>query len=193
MEERKLGTIQTIAIIVTAMISHIILNVPNHLISETGSATILNIIYVFIIFLVFFYIISKVLKLFPSSDIIDICEYVAGKTIKNILAIMVSIYLLVISAFVIRIFAESLVLISFPNIDIELIILVFIAISVILNLFGFKAISRTTVFILPIVLLSMIVIFVSSISDFVPERAFPILGYGAYETFVSGLRKYFCI
>ena len=54
MKERKLGTFQAIAIIVTVMISHIILNVPNHLITETGSATILNLIYVFIIFLIFF-------------------------------------------------------------------------------------------------------------------------------------------
>ena len=40
MKERKLGTFQAIAIVVTVMISHIILNVPNHLIAETGSSTI---------------------------------------------------------------------------------------------------------------------------------------------------------
>ncbi len=192
MKERKLGTFQAIAIIVTVMISHIILNVPNHLITETGSATILNLIYVFIIFLIFFYIISRILKLFPSSDIIDICEYVAGKTVKNIFTIIVCIYLLVLSAFVVRTLAESLVLISFPNIDLEIVILIFIAIAIILNLFGFKVIARTTVFILPIVLVSMIIIFISSVSDFVPERALPILGYGASETFLNGLRKYFC-
>ena len=177
MKERKLGTFQAIAIIVTVMISHIILNVPNHLITETGSATILNLIYVFIIFLIFFYIISRILKLFPNSDIIDICEYVAGKTVKNIFTIIVCIYLLVLSAFVVRTLAESLVLISFPNIDLEIVILIFIAIAIILNLFGFKVIARTTVFILPIVLVSMIIIFISSVSDFVPERALLFLVY----------------
>ncbi len=107
MKEKKLGTYQAIAIIVTVMISHIILNLPNHLISETGSSTILNLIYVFIVFLLVFLIVLKILKLFPNSDIIDICEYTAGKSVKNVFASIVCIYLLVISAFVIRIFAEA--------------------------------------------------------------------------------------
>lgn len=188
MNERKLGTFQAIAIVVTVMISHIILNVPNHLIAQTGSSTILNVIYVFIVFLVFLFIMLKIFRLFPNNDIIDICEYSAGKTIKNIFAIVVCIYLLIISAFVIRILAESLVLVSFPNISLEIVILVFIAVSAILNIFGFKVISRTTVFILPVVLVSMLAVFIASMADFVPERALPLLGYGASETFISGLR-----
>lgn len=190
MKERKLGTLQAIAIVVTVMISHIILNLPNHLITETGSATILNLIYVFIISLIIFGLSYKVLNLFSNSDILDICEYAAGKTIKNIFGIMVCIYLSLICAFVIRIFSESLVLIYFPNIDLEIVMLIFIAITVLLNLFGFKSIARTTLIILPVILVAMVIIFIASCSNFVPERAFPILGYGASSTFLSGLRKY---
>ena len=83
MKERKLGTYQAIAIVVTVMIAHIILNLPNHLITTTGSATILNLVYVFIIALVIFYIISKIFALFPNSDIIDICEYATRKSFKK--------------------------------------------------------------------------------------------------------------
>lgn len=192
MKERKLGTLQAVSIVVTVMISHIILNLPNHLIAETGSATILNLIYVFIISLIIFALSYKVLKLFSNSDIVDLCEYAAGKTIKNIFATLVCVYLLVICAFVIRIFSESLVLIYFPNIDLEVVIIIFIAITVLLNLFGFKAISRTTAIILPIILVAMVIIFVASCSNFMPERALPILGYGASSTFLSGLRKHIC-
>lgn len=192
MKERKLGTLQAVSIVVTVMISHIILNLPNHLIAETGSSTILNLVYVFIISLIIFALSYKVLKLFSNSDIVDICEYAAGKTIKNIFASLVCVYLLVICAFVIRIFSESLVLIYFPNIDLEVVMIIFIAITVLLNLFGFKAISRTTSIILPIILVAMVIIFIASCSDFMPERALPILGYGASSTFLSGLRKYIC-
>lgn len=193
MNGKVLGTYQAVAIIVTVMISHIILNMPNHLINQTGSATILNLIYVFIISLIVFSISSKILKLFPNSDIMDICEYVAGKKIKNIFCIAVCIYLLVISAFVIRIFAESLVIIYFPNIDLEVVVLIFVALTAILNIFGFKAIARTTLIIFPVILAAMIIIFIYSASEFIPERALPILGYGASETFLTGLRKYICI
>ncbi len=192
MKARKLGTLQAVAICITVMISHIILNLPNHLISETGPATILNLIYIFVISLVIFWISSKVFNLFPTSDIIDICEYAAGKNIKNVFSFIICIYLLILSAFVIRVFSESLVLIYFPNIDLEIVILIFISIATILNIFGFKAIARATVIILPIILFAMVLIFVSSSSDFIPQRALPILGYGASNTFITGLRQYFC-
>ncbi len=188
MTKSKLGMYQAIAMVVTVLISHIILNLPNHLLTQTGSATILNLIYLFIITFIIFYAITKVFELFPNKDIIDICEYTAGKPVKNIFAISVILYLLIISAFVIRIFAGSLVLIYFPNIDIGIVILIFVAITAILNIFGIKVISRATLIILPIILLTMVIIFISSGSDFVFQRAFPILGYGAYETFISGLR-----
>ena len=125
MNERKLDNYQAIAIFVTVMLSHIILNFPNHIIEETGSASLLNIIYIFAIVLLIFWIITKLFKLFPNQDIIDICEYTAGKSIKTIYTIFICIYLLTISAFVIRIFSESLSLIYFPNIRLEIIILFF--------------------------------------------------------------------
>lgn len=188
MKETKLGTYQAISIIVTVMISHIILNLPNHLINETGSATILNIVYVFVISLIIFAIAIKILKLFPNNDIVDICEYAGGKVIKNIFSFLICIYLSIISGFVIRILSESLVLIYFPNIDLEIVILIFIAITAFLNVFGFKAIARITVIILPVILIAMVVIFISSISEFIPQRALPILGYGVPQTFLYGLR-----
>lgn len=65
MKESKIGILQAVSVIVTVMISHIILNMPNHLISNTGPATILNLVYVFIIASFVFYIASKVFDLFP--------------------------------------------------------------------------------------------------------------------------------
>lgn len=186
-----MGIIQAASVIITVMISHIILNMPNHLITSTGSSTILNLFYVLSISSIVFYIASKIFDLFPGKDLIDICEYTGGKLLKNIFSIAICIYFITISGFVIRTFAESLVLIYFPNIDRELVILMFVAITVVMNLFGFKAISRVTLITLPIILVSIVVIFISSSSNFIPQRALPLLGYGAKETFVSGLGNIF--
>lgn len=182
MEKTKIGVFQASSVIITVMISHIILNMPNHLISNTGPSTILNLVYVFLISAFMFYLASKVFELFPKKDFIDICEYAGGKWLKNIFSIAICIYFLTISGFVIRTFAESLVLIYFPNIELEIVILVFVAITAIMNLLGFKAISRVTLISLPIILVSMIMIFVSSASKFIPERALPVLGYGVTST-----------
>lgn len=191
MEKAKIGLLQGVSVIITVMISHIILNMPNHLISNTGPSTILNLVYVFIISVIIFYLASKVFEKFPNKDFIDICEYAGGKWLKNIFSIAICVYFLTISGFVIRTFAESLVLIYFPNIDLEIIVLAFVVITVIMNLLGFKAITRVTLMTFPIILVSMVIIFISSFSDFIPQRALPILGYGAYDTFVSGLGNIF--
>lgn len=191
MNERKLDNYQAVAIIVTVMLSHIILNLPNHLINTTGSASILNLVYVFIILVFICWIVTKFYKQFPNSDIIDICEYTAGKTIKIIYTFFLCAYLLTISAFVIRIFAESLSVIYLPNIRLEIIILFFIIVSAIMNLLGFKSIARISVILLPVIIIAMLVVFVYSSSDFTVQRALPFLGYGAFDTFVKGLGNIF--
>lgn len=192
MKERKLGTYQAIAIIVTVMIGNIILDVPSHLVSETGPATVLNLIYIFTIMMIIFLITVKLFRVFPNHDIFDVCEYAAGTKIKNVFCTIICAYFLVISAYVIRTFSENLILIYFPNIDIEVVMLIFIVIAAIMNIFGFKSIARTAVIILPTILVTMIVIFFSSVSEFTIQRALPVLGYGASTTFLKGLRKYLC-
>lgn len=191
MNKTKIGTLHAASVIITVMISHIILNMPNHLISQTGSATILNLVYVFAISMVIFYFASKIFSYFNGKDLLDICEYAGGKFLKIGFGIIVCVYFLTISGFVIRTFAESLALIYFPNIDLEIIVLIFVAITIIMNLLGFKAISRVTLITLPIILISMIIIFVSCGSSFIPERALPVFGYGISDTFLTGLGNIF--
>ena len=69
MKEKYLENYQAVALIVIVMLSHIILNLPNHLISQSGSASILNFFYVFGIVLIICWIVTKFFKLFPNSDI----------------------------------------------------------------------------------------------------------------------------
>lgn len=187
MKERILENHQAIAICVTVMVAHIILNVPNYLINLTASATLLNFVYIFAIMLAILWLVTKFFKVFPGCDVIDICEYVGGKIPKKIYSILLFVYLLVISSFVIRIFSDSLIAMYFPNIDPEIVILIFIFLTVLVNLLGFKSIARTCAILLPVILVTLVVVFVSSSSAFTPERALPILGNGINTTFFKGL------
>ena len=83
MKENKIGTLQAASVIITVMLAHIILNMPNHLISSTGSATVLNLVYVFVISSTLFYIASRILGHFPKQDLIDICEFTRWKILKK--------------------------------------------------------------------------------------------------------------
>lgn len=65
MSKQKIGNIEAVALILTIMINHIILNLPKNLIHTTSSGAILNVIFISLIALVIVYIICQLLKNFP--------------------------------------------------------------------------------------------------------------------------------
>lgn len=50
---QKIGTVEAIALIVTIIINQIILNLPDVIISTTGSSSWINVIYISIIAIIF--------------------------------------------------------------------------------------------------------------------------------------------
>lgn len=187
MNSYKIKWLEGIAIVITILLSHVLLSIPTELISTTGSSTLLNIVFVTIITLIFFWIVYKLFSLFPGSNIIDISEFLGGKIFKTIYGIIYIAYILILSSVMVRLFGEGLSLISFSHIDIDFIMLLFVVAVGILNFFGLKAISRLNLIIIPLTVLSIIFIFFGSLSDFTFQRVFPILGYGFKETFFDGI------
>ena len=84
---QKIGTIEAIALIVTIIINQIILNLPDVIISTTGSSSWINVIYISIIAIIFCALICKLFKPFNSNDILDVSEYLGGKVLKFIIGI----------------------------------------------------------------------------------------------------------
>lgn len=187
MSKSKIGTVEAIMLILTIVVTHTILSLPRDLLTATKSATILNLIYVSIIAVLIAYLIFKLFKRFPGLDIIDIAKSVGGSTFQKIIGIIFIAYFLFSSSILLRNFCEGLKTIYFPMTDITFIILVFIIALCIANRLSFNATLKTNLLILPLVLFSMVFLFFSNMNKFVPERIFPILGDGIFNTFVLGL------
>lgn len=85
MLDRKIGRLEAIALILTVMINHIILNLPKLIIHSTSSGAILNTIFVSLIALCIAFFISKLFQNFPQADIFDIAKFLGGKWLKNII------------------------------------------------------------------------------------------------------------
>lgn len=49
MTNRKIGNIESIALVITVMVNHIVLNLPKSIISSTKSGAILNVIFITLI------------------------------------------------------------------------------------------------------------------------------------------------
>lgn len=187
----KIGNIEAIFLIVTIMINHIILNLPKSLLNTTGSSSLLNIVFVTLIALCIVYLISKILKYFPSMDILDISEFLGGKILKYIIGILFMIYFLFSTSIFLRSFCESVKIIYFPRTPVILLILLFIIGMILCNRLGIHSIIRANLIFIPVVLFTIIFIFFANLDNFTVQRMFPLFGNGISSTFFSGISNLF--
>ena len=187
MPKSKLGTIEAIMLVLTIVVAHSVLSMPTNILSSYKSASILNVIYVSIIAIAIAYIIYRLLKNFPNMDIIDISESIGGKGFKNLVGIVFIIYFVLTASLMLRNFCESVQILYFPMTDIIFIITLIVIAVCIANRLNFSATAKTNVIILPIALIGVLFLFFTNINRFVPQRIFPILGEGVFNTFVLGL------
>lgn len=191
MNKEKLTYLESIFLIIIVIVSHIILDLPNTIITSTSSAAPLNVIYITSIVLIFFLIINKLFKPFNNGDILDVAEYVGGNILKKVVAILFTLYIIFIAGISILSFADTIKAIYLKDMPTWLICLVFILVAIFANLLDFKNISKINGLITPFVLFSIIVIFISLSANYTPERIFPILGYGTKHTFLLGISNIF--
>lgn len=187
MSKSHIGTVEAIMIILTAIVTHTILSLPDDILKSMKSASILNLIYVGIIAIIIVYIICRLLKKFPGLDIIDISEFLGGKVFKNIIGTIFIAHFLITSSMLLRNFCESIKIIYYPMTGIVFILLFFIIAICLANRLNFSATSKTNMIIVPIVLISIIFLFFANMDKFTPQRIFPILGDGLFNTFVLGI------
>ena len=191
MKSEKIGYVEAIALITIVMINKIILNTPKDIIAKTGPSSWLNVIYISVISIIIVCLIAYLFKKFPGHDILDVSEYLGGKTLKIILGISYIALLILLTTSIIKNLSETLRIIYFRTSPILFISLFFVVSSIICNRFSIKVIAKANLIIAPGIFFSIIVILFSSIKNFMPQRIFPILGYGINETFFSGLSNIF--
>ena len=180
---QKIGTIEAIALIVIIIINQIILNLPNTIITSTGSSSWLNVIYITIIAIIFCSLICKLFKPFNSDDILGISEYLGGKTLKVIIGIAYFAFYIFIAGILLRYLTNCIKLIYFKDTPLVFLLLFFLFPTVIACKSGLKAIAQVNLLFMPILLISMLIILFATVKDFVPQRIFPVLGFGADKTF----------
>lgn len=191
MNYSKIGSIEAIFLIIVVVLNHIVLNLPELFLSTCGPSSSLNVIFISILVFIFLFIIIKLFKNFSNSDIIDISEFLGGKYLKIIVGILFILYFIIITGTQLRGFGEILKIVYFPKIAICFLTAVFLVVGVIANKYGTNTIVKTNLIITPIVMFNLLVAFFCITTRFVPQRIFPIFGYGINETFFSGISNIF--
>lgn len=187
MSVSKISLVEAVALILIITINRLCVNMPQAILTSCGSSAILNIIYVSIIAIILTLLIVKLFKRFSNSDIIDVSEFLGGKFFKNLIGIILFAYIIFICATLLRDFVETIHIIYYTDTPILYLIGFFIIVCAIANLFGGKSIVKTNVILSVIMVISLLISFLSVVPNITVERALPILGYGAYNTFFTGI------
>ena len=191
MKNFKIGTIEAICLIVIVTITHTLLSLPKTILGVSGSASFINIIFITILMIFITLFIVKLFKKFDTSDILDISKYLGGSIFQKIIGTIFILYLLFISAILLRSIAENLKLIYFQDMNISAICIVFIIAISLVNRLHFKNVIKCNMLITIFISISIIMIFILSISKFNLNRIYPILGNGTNSIFISGLGNIF--
>lgn len=191
MENKKIGNFQAIALILIIIVNHLLLGTPKNLIAQTGTGTILNMIYVFFLSIIFVFILVKLFNNFKGKDILDVSEFLGGKILKVIVGIIFIVYFSLILSTTIRVIVQNLQIIYFDNLHICLLTLIILSTVAIVYKFGSSTVIRCNSIIAPIAAVAILIIAFSNISDFSLDRIYPILGFGAKELFITGASNIF--
>lgn len=191
MSINKVSTIEAIALILIVTINRLALGLPQTILFSCGSSSIINIAVVSLIVVFFTFLLVKLFKRFANSDIIDVSEFLGGKFLKNLIGIVLICYLIFISATLIRDFSEVIHILYYVDTPIIYLLLFFIVVCIISNLLGEHSVIKANVILCGIMLISLLISFFSVFPNITVQRALPVLGYGAYQTFFAGLTNVF--
>lgn len=186
MENQKIGFGEALCILLIVTLSHLILTLPKTIIESQGSSSILNVIYVSILAVFIIFILTKLYKNFKGQDILDISSFVFGRPFKFILGLLFIAYYMFVASLLIRSTSENIKTMYFQNTPIPYITLFLLLAAGFINKLGPRTVIKCNLIIAPSIIFILTILFLVSSSNFVWERIFPLLGYGAKNLFLTG-------
>ena len=187
MNDSRISVPEAISIVLIVLVAHTLVSLPKSLLNVTGSATLINLLYVGIIVFFIVLLIVKLFKVFAGQDIIDISNFLGGPVFQKIIGMIFIFYFIFSSSILLRNFCECLKSVYYPMTSLFFILLTFIIALCISNNFGFSVTAKINLIILPVIFVSILFIFFANNENLSFENLTPILGNGLFDTFVTGL------
>ncbi len=185
-KEGKFGTAEAVYLITLVIASKTFYTSIRVMIKYTGTAAWYMTLVSCVVSIIFFLLISLVMKRFPGKNLVEIFEIVTGRFFGKIITLIFSAYYVYYSGSSLREFLEMIKAYNLPYTPPSLIIFAFMAVVIVLAYIGLEGIARlASVSFYPIFIGIAIILFLAF--PYYNVRAiFPIGGYGIAETIKSG-------
>jgi len=181
------GKVETTSLLVIVMTTQLFISFPRFVAEKAGTAGWILIVYLTVLSLFLFTIISKIYKNFQGKDIIDIGEYVGGNIGRILIGLIIIIDYMFIAPGVLREFSDSLKIITLDKTPIGFVMLFFLIGMITAAFYGIEPITRFSAIIVPIVAATFILIIIGIIPNFNLTNLFPLMGSGVNNIFIKGI------
>lgn len=172
-------------ILISLISAKMLLTYPIQFIKNSGNAAWIQVIFVTLLAVFLFYIVSKIYD--NKTNIIELSKISTNRVVKIIVGVIIFIILLMNIVKVMRIFPESVKIILLQETDTEIIVAVFALTILIGATYGIEAISKINYIFLPICAIVLGMFIILLIPYYRLDNIFPILGNGVFSLFVKGI------
>lgn len=191
MKEEKIGNIEAISFLSMICLNNIILSTSGYILEKCGSSSLLNVILIIAVSLIITFLVCLGLKQFKGKNLLDISFSLGGKSLKTIIGLIFVVYFTFRASIFLKKISECLQIVYYPMTNSIFIIALFCIATGIIFSFKKYSIFKSCTFVVPILLFSMVLIFIGNSQNFSLDNIFPILGNGISPTFISGLGNIF--
>lgn len=172
------------SLIINAIAVKMLLTFPRSIVLNSGNAAWIQILYNFLAALLIFWLTAITYKY--KKNIIEAAEICGGKWLKIVVGLMVIVILAINYLPVLKVFPETIQVILLQDMHSEVIMLIFIIVSIIGAYMGLESISTIHFLFLPIVGFMMIAFLLLLIPYYDLDNLFPIFGNGYKSLFLNG-------
>lgn len=191
MKEEKVSNIEAIVFLVMLCLNNILLSSSGYILESCGSSGLLNALFVTIITLFITFLICLALKQFKGKNLLDLSNLLGGKVLKTIIGLIFLVYFTFRASIFLKKISECLQVVYYPMTNSIFIIASFCIATGIVFTFKRYSIFKSSAFVVPILFISIILIFIGNSPNFTLDNMFPILGNGVNPTFISGIGNVF--
>lgn len=186
----KLTSYEAICLIIILFLNTIIFELPNSFIKLCNSGAIINVIFVSILAFIFFFSTYKLLRNMNNTDLLTTSEFIGGIKLKKLIGISYISYIILYASTILRDFSETLHITFLYHLPLYIIIALLIIPA------AFSAIQKnitftTTIFIIPFIIVSLIIVFFNIFYNLSISKLFPIFGHNLTSELISGSSNIF--
>ena len=182
----KINNKEAISLLVSCNLGITVLISSQIIASYCLSSSLINTGYISLIAMALTFIICKLYKKFIGISFLDITEFLGGKFLKFIVGLTFLLYFIFTSSIVLCKAVNCLQIVYYPMTHPNYTVLLFIITACIACNLKNNGFLRATFIVLPIVIVTIIFIFVGNFKNFNYDNIFPIMVNGWNKTFLKG-------